>query len=769
PGLESSGLSDFVQKEVIFVCFVLFCGNVPRRRKRGWVWNQFFVLEEYTGKEPLHVGRLHSDFDNGDGMIRYTLEGEGAGVAFVIDDHTGDIHAIQSLDREEKAQYTLLARALDRRSNQSVEPASEFIVRVQDINDNEPLFASNLFRASVPEMSQSGTFVIRVTAHDADDPMYGSSAKVVYSLVEGHPYFSVDPETGEIRTTQAGMDREARDHYQVVIQAKDMWGKRGGLTGTTTIAVTLTDINDNPPRFINIRESTPVFSTIGRVKTTDADVGENAMVTYNILPSQSAELFDIITDPDTQEGVIKLAKPLDYEAQSLHTLRVGVVNTLALQGPARALAKDEASIRVLVLDSNEPPEFDQHGYEMQVAEDVPVGTLVGTVSAKDPDAAKIPIRYSTYFIDRQSDLGFMFDINASTGEIRTRDKLDREQEASFNLLLKASEISESDTSQIGQATAVVRVGDVNDNAPEIVPPTDLSICENAYIGEVLHVLSAVDHDEPSNGPIFHFTLTKGTNSNPNFTLQDNLNNTASIISKRDHFNRRDVSHYVLPVQVMDSGFPPQANVSFLTLSICKCNSKGIPVVCGTRASHGPAGLSHGGSCSHSLIIVLFLTLRRQQKEPFMLEEDDALDNIISYDDEGGGEEDTEAFDISALQRPENGMAVTSKPREDLEPTRLHNGPQKYSPNVVLQQPNDSLDITSFINTRVREADRDPGIPPYDSIQAYDYEGVGSVAGSLSSLTSVSCDNDQNYNYLQEWGPRFHMLAQLYRNSEEKFD
>uniref|UniRef100_UPI00358E09BF cadherin-7-like n=1 Tax=Myxine glutinosa TaxID=7769 RepID=UPI00358E09BF len=190
---------------------------------------------------------------------------------------------------------------------------------------------------------------------------------------------------------------------------------------------------------------------------------------------------------------------------------------------------------------------------MRVAENVPVGTLVGTVSAKDPDAANIHV---SYFIDRQSDLGFMFDINASTGEIRTRDKLDREQEASFNLLLKASEIK--DTSQIGQATAVVRVIDVNDNAPEIVPPTDLSICENAYIGEVLHVLSAVDRDEPSNGPIFHFSLTKGTNSNPNFTLQDNLNNTASIISKREHFNRRDVSHYVLPVQVMDNGFPPQA-------------------------------------------------------------------------------------------------------------------------------------------------------------------------------------------------------------------
>lgn len=44
-----------------------------------------------------------------------------------------------------------------------------------------------------------GTSVIQVTATDADDANYGNSAKVVYSILQGQPYFSVDPETGEQR------------------------------------------------------------------------------------------------------------------------------------------------------------------------------------------------------------------------------------------------------------------------------------------------------------------------------------------------------------------------------------------------------------------------------------------------------------------------------------------------------------------------------------------------------------------------------------------
>lgn len=54
---------------------------------------------------------------------------------------------------------------------------------------------------------------------------------------------------GIIKTALPNMDREAKDQYLLVIQAKDMVGQNGGLSGTTSVTVTLTDVNDNPPRF----------------------------------------------------------------------------------------------------------------------------------------------------------------------------------------------------------------------------------------------------------------------------------------------------------------------------------------------------------------------------------------------------------------------------------------------------------------------------------------------------------------------------------------
>ena len=95
----------------------------------------------------------------------------------------------------------------------------------------------------------SGTSVIQVTASDADNPTYGKSAKLVYSILEGQPYFSVEAQTGIIRTALPNMDREAKEEYHVVIQAKDMGGHMGGLSGTTRVTITLTDVNDNSAKF----------------------------------------------------------------------------------------------------------------------------------------------------------------------------------------------------------------------------------------------------------------------------------------------------------------------------------------------------------------------------------------------------------------------------------------------------------------------------------------------------------------------------------------
>lgn len=100
--------------------------------------------------------QLHSNSDKGDGSVRYILDGEGAGTIFIIDEVTGDIHATKSLDREKKGHYVLHAQALDRHTEEALEPKSEFIIKVQDINDNAPKFPDGPFVAAVPEMSEVG-------------------------------------------------------------------------------------------------------------------------------------------------------------------------------------------------------------------------------------------------------------------------------------------------------------------------------------------------------------------------------------------------------------------------------------------------------------------------------------------------------------------------------------------------------------------------------------------------------------------------------------
>ncbi|NWY20919.1 CAD11 protein, partial [Aphelocoma coerulescens] len=745
-------------------------GQVLHRSKRGWVWNQFFVIEEYTGPDPVLVGRLHSDIDSGDGNIKYILSGEGAGIIFVIDDKSGNIHATKTLDREERAQYTLTAQAVDRNTNRPLEPPSEFIVKVQDINDNPPEFLHENYHANVPERSNVGTSVIQVTASDADDPTYGNSAKLVYSILEGQPYFSVEAQTGIIRTALPNMDREAKEEYHVVIQAKDMGGHMGGLSGTTKVTITLTDVNDNPPKFpqsvyqMSVSEAAVPGEEVGRVKAKDPDIGENGLVAYSIIDGDGMDMFEITTDYETQEGVVKLKKTLDYETKKSYSLKVEAANVhidpkFISNGPF----KDTVTVKIAVEDADEPPVFLKPSYIFEVQENAASGTVVGKVHAKDPDAANSAIRYS---IDRHTDLERYFVINAEDGNIKTIKALDREEMAWHNISVFAVEVHKQH--QEAKVPVAIKVVDVNDNAPKFAAAYEAFVCENARSNQQFITISADDKDDSANGPRFIFSLPPEIIHNPNFTLRDNRDNTASVLVRREGFSRQKQDLYLLPIVISDGGVPPLSSTNTLTIRVCGCDSGGSLLSCNAEAYILNAGLSTGAliailACIVILlvIVVLFVTLKRQKKEPLIVfEEEDVRENIITYDDEGGGEEDTEAFDIATLQNPDgiNGFI----PRKDIKPE------YQYLPRPGLRPAPNSVDVDDFINTRIQEADNDPTAPPYDSIQIYGYEGRGSVAGSLSSLESATTDSDLDYDYLQNWGPRFKKLADLY-GSKDTFD
>lgn len=63
---------------------------------------------------------------------------------------------------------------------------------------------------------------------------------------------------------------------------------------------------------LRIPESSPVGTAIGSVKATDADTGKNAEVEYRIIDGDGTDMFDIVTQKDTQEGIITVRKVSIY-------------------------------------------------------------------------------------------------------------------------------------------------------------------------------------------------------------------------------------------------------------------------------------------------------------------------------------------------------------------------------------------------------------------------------------------------------------------------
>ncbi|XP_051929792.1 cadherin-24 isoform X2 [Hippocampus zosterae] len=653
-------------------------GRPRSRRKRSWLWNQFFVIEEYRGPEPVLIGRLHTDMDRGDGHTKYTLEGEGVGSVFVIDGKTGNIHVTKSLDREEKDQYRLTATATDRLTGRALEPSSQFIIRVQDINDNPPVFPAEPYIATVPEMANIGTSIIQVTARDADDPTYGNSARLVYAITEGHDYFSVDPQTGILRTAVPNMDRETQEEYVAVLQARDMGGHLGGLSGTTTVTVRLSDVNDNPPHF---RRSAWAFSVselaapgveVGRLTATDADVGDNALLDFTIMDAEEAQTFNI--SAREREAIIVLNKLLDYETRNSYSFTVEVANPLVdprylKDGPF----KDQAMVRVMVLNADEPPRFSQARYHLDVSENCPPVCSVGRVHAVDPDTGQSSnIRYS---IDPQSDPEALFRIASDTGFISTVMELDREREQWHNITVIAAQ--RDNPNLVSRVLVAIETLDQNDNAPELDRQYTTSVCDSTAPGQVVQVLRAVDRDQGGQDAPVHFSIAPESSAALNLSIRDGGGVTASLVLQSSlepapGYSSSLVSLYV-PVVLRD-GASGLANTATVTVTVCPCLRGGMRTeersprtrgrrwerraVCRPAPSASPSVvftlviLMAALACVTTLLVVcaLSLSLRRQKRDAHSsLEDDDIRENIISYDDEGGGEADTAAFDMATLQ------------------------------------------------------------------------------------------------------------------------
>lgn len=187
---------------------------------------------------------------------------------------------------------------------------------------------------------------------------------------------------------------------------------------------------------------------------------------------------------------------------------------------------------------------------------------------------------------------------------------------------------------------------------------------------------------------------------------------------------------------------------------------------------------------------LYMSQRHnKEKETLMTSKEDIRDNVIHYDDEGGGEADTRAFDMGTLRNTHSKRTSThsntsikekngygdgvllhlSSRSDDIRTPDIHcqtasviagmnKAPLSYRGRVT---EGDTELIKEFIQQRLEDSQQGYAAPPYDSLATYAYEGEGSVAGSLSSIEETwVIDDTGDFSSLGDWGQPFKTLASI---------
>ncbi|KAK1887577.1 Cadherin-13, partial [Dissostichus eleginoides] len=116
----------------------------------------------------------------------------------------------------------------------------------------------------------------------------------------------------------------------------------------------------------------------------DPDTGAGRAI-YSIINGDPTLSFEIQTNPDNNEGMLSVIKPLDYEAERFHALLIKVENEDPLVPDVGYGPSSTATVRVTVLDINEGPVFFPDPLTVNKMENIPLGSFVASLNATDPD------------------------------------------------------------------------------------------------------------------------------------------------------------------------------------------------------------------------------------------------------------------------------------------------------------------------------------------------------------------------------------------------
>ncbi|XP_020494790.1 cadherin-13 [Labrus bergylta] len=567
--------------------------TLPHRSKRSLLVPPVIITENQRAPFPKVIGRSHVISTEKPGNHIFRLTGPGADQdpkgLFTIDIDTGEVSVSRSLDREAIDSYELEVSTTDFEGN-LVEGPAILMITVIDQNDNRPIFKETRYTGEVLEGSPYGTIVMSMTALDADDPATDNAA-LRYSIVRQSPdkpsssMFYIDEERGDIVThiSPTLLDRETlpTTTYELEIVAKDMSGREVGLTGTATATITITDKNDHAPEFTHPLFEAYVYegSTGVVVNLTVDDRDDPATgawrATYSIINGDPEQSFEIQTNPDNNEGMLSVVKPLDYEATAFHTLLIKVENEDPLVPDVGYGLSSTATVHVTVQDINEGPVFFPDPLIVTRMENIPVGSLVASLNATDPDILHIQsIRYAVL-----RDPAGWLSVNPVRGTVNTSAPLDRESHHVHDNKYTAVFIATDNgfPPATGTGTLIIYLEDFNDNAPYVVP-SEARVCEDTHDMNVA-LVGGRDKDLPPNAAPFKIELGKQPGLDKTWRVT-RVNSTHSQIMLLHSLKK---ANYQLPLIITDSGVPPLSNSTEVKVQVCVCKKNKMH--CSSAHSH----------------------------------------------------------------------------------------------------------------------------------------------------------------------------------------
>uniref|UniRef100_A0A8C2K0P0 Protocadherin-16 n=1 Tax=Cyprinus carpio TaxID=7962 RepID=A0A8C2K0P0_CYPCA len=442
-----------------------------------------------------------NDVDSGP-VLFYSLQLDASSQGkFDIHRYNGRVSLTAPLDFEERTWYTLTIRASDSKHQSE----ANLTVLVEDINDNAPTFAQDLYQVTLPEHSPSGSPIITVTATDRDS---GENGKVTYRVVSStRDGFYIDPKNGTLFIRQKAEFDPEQPSVSVVIEARD--GGSPPLSSSATVQVQLIDVNDNAPIFHQLEYKATVSedqlsgATILTLEAVDGDLSqENSGFDFAIASGNVGNAFQIESSVRFIEGhgfqtvgTLILVERLDFEALSRYNLTIAVSD----RGVPQRSSSVPAIITVTDVNDN-PPVFGRAEYIVSLSEGAAAGTEILRVTATDPDSA--PYAEVQYSISSGDEMK-LFSVDQWTGALRLQRPLDRESRTSHVVIVQASD----GHGHFALAPISVEVKDINDNRPYFpIATLTASIRENQPPNSAVTVLHAIDYDTGVYGQLKYYLM-----------------------------------------------------------------------------------------------------------------------------------------------------------------------------------------------------------------------------------------------------------------------